>query len=289
MTREEEFINSEQGVKLYAEAGISENTFFRHAREGRIRKILLEGRQRDALYSAEDIRKVVEFQRLKKKDRVEAIRNKNEEQGKTDWVQAGDLPYLLALDYEMFGIDEAVDLTITHTWWKKNPYMCRVLYNEQDRKDIWGYITMIPMKEETIFKLLRRQMHERDIRIDHILTYEENQSYEVYANAIVMKPEHQASIRTLINSVLNYWCEQYPKIRITKLYAYAESDEGWSLIRHLFFAPRYDIGERAFELDPSQLNPSKLIKAYQDCLKEREANASDESSRKAEKEHVEAK
>ena len=266
----EELISSEQGIKLYTEAGISENTFFRHAREGKIRKFLPEGRQRDALYNAADIRNVVEFHRLKRKGRVEAIRSKKEEQGKTDWVQAGDLPYLLALDYEMFGIDEAVDLTITHTWWKKNPYMCRVIYNAEDRKDIWGYVTMIPMEEETIVKLLRREMHERDIRTDHILTYEEGKSYTVYVNAIVMKPEHQTAIRTLINSVLHYWCEHYPKIRITKLYAYAESDEGWNLIKHLFFAPRYDIGKKAFELDPLQMNPSKLIKAFQDCLKERE-------------------
>lgn len=270
----EELLTSEQGVRLYEEAGISENTFYRHAREGRIKKFLPEGRQRDALYSAEDIRKIVEFLRLKRKGRVEAIRSKREELARTDWVKAGDLPFLLALDYEMFGIDEAVDLTITHTWWKKNPSMCRVIFNAEDRRDIWGYVTMIPMEEETIFKLLRREMHERDIRTDHILIYEEGRSYTVYANAIVMKPEHQSSIRTLINSVLDFWCEQYPKINIEKLYAYAESEEGWNLIKHLFFAPRYDIGQRAFELDPLQPNPSKLIKAYQDCLKEREASAS---------------
>ncbi len=147
--------------------------------------------------------------------------------------------------------------------------MCRVLYNAADRKDVWGYITMIPMKEETIFKLLRREMHERDIRTQHILTYEENGAYTAYVNAVVIKPEHQASLRTLINSLLNYWCNQYPRVRITKIYAYADSDEGWNLIKHLFFAPRYDIGEKAFELDPLQMNPSKLIKGYQDCLKER--------------------
>ncbi len=271
---QEKWVDSEEGIRLYTEGGISENTFYRHAREGRIRKSLPQGIQRDALYNLEDIRKVIEFHRLKRKRRVEAIRTKKEEQGKTDWVQAGDLPYLLALDYEMFGIDEAVDLTITHTWWKKNPYMCRVLYNAEDRKDIWGYVTMIPMAEETIFKLLRREMHELDIRTDHIFTYEENKAYTVYVNAIVIKSEHHTALRTLINSVLNFWCEQYPKIRITKVYAYAETDEGWNLIKHLFFAPRYDIGHKAFELDPLKMNPSKLIKAYQDCLKEREASTS---------------
>jgi len=152
--------------------------------------------------------------------------------------------------------------------------MCRVLYDAEDRKDVWGYITMIPMKEETIFKLLRREMHERDIRAQHILTYEENGAYTAYVNAVVIKPEHQASLRTLINSLLDYWCTQYPRVRITKIYAYADSDEGWNLIKHLFFAPRYDLGEKAFELDPLQMNPSKLIKGYQDCLKERAISTS---------------
>lgn len=264
----EEMMTSEQGIRLYEEVGLSENTFYRNAREGRIRKILPAERQRGALYSAEDIRKIVEFYRLKRKSRVEVIRNKKEEEGKTDWVQASDLPYLLALDYEMFGIEETVDISITYTWWKKNPYMCRVLYNTKDRKDIWGYITMIPMEVENILKLLRREMHERDIRTNQILTYEENKAYTVYVNAVVIKPEYRASLRILINNILNYWCEQYPGIRITKVYAYADSDEGWNLIKHFFFAPRYDIGERAFELDPLQINPSKLIKAFQDCLKE---------------------
>ena len=154
----------EQGIKLYAEVGLSENTFYRNAREGKIRKFLPEVRQRGALYNAEDIRNIVEFYRRKRKGRVQTIRAKEEGRGKTDWVQASDLPYLLALDYEMFGMDEAVDLSITYTWWKKNPSMCRILYNAGDRKDIWGYITIIPMEEETIFKLLRREMHERNIR-----------------------------------------------------------------------------------------------------------------------------
>jgi hypothetical protein len=273
MTKEETMTPA-QGIELYAEVGLSENTFYRNVREGKIRKFLPRGRQRDALYSAEDIQNIVEFYRRKRRGRVEAIRAKKEEQGQTDWVQAGDLPYLLALDYEVFGIDEAVDLSITHAWWKKNPYMCRVLYNAENRKDVWGYITMIPMPEETIFKLLRREMHERDIRTHHILPYEENQTYTVYVNAVVIKPEHHASLRTLINSLLDYWCDQYPGISITKIYAYADSDEGWNLIKHLFFAPRYEIGKKAFELDPLQLNPSKLIKAYQDCLRERARSTS---------------
>ena len=93
-------------------------------------------------------------------------------------------------------------------------------------------------------------------------------------NAVVVKSERRAFLRILINSLLNYWCEQHPGVRIAKVYAYADSDEGSNLVKHLFFAPRYDIGERAFELNPLQINPSIFIKAYQDCLKERERSTS---------------
>jgi hypothetical protein len=64
---------------------------------------------------------------------------------------------------------------------------------------------------------------------------------------------------------LGHECYDLP-ILILKL-APLVSKEGWSLIKHLYFAPRYDIGEKAFELNPSHPNPSKLIQAYQDYLK----------------------
>lgn len=264
----DEMISAEQGVKLYAEVGLSENTFYRHAREGKIHKTIDEDRQRGAMYSLSDIRKVTDIERTKRNKRVDIVRSVVEKQGKTDWVTASDLPRLLVLDYDMYGIEESVDLSITHHWWVKNPYMCRVLYNANDRKDIWGYLTLMPMKEEIIFKLLRREMHEKDIRPEHILTYDKPDEFVIYAASIVIQPEHRNHIRDMMNSVLNYWCSQYPKIKIAKIYAYADSDEGWGLIKHLFFAPRYDIGDKAFELNPNQLNPSKVIQTFQDCLKE---------------------
>ncbi len=267
----EETISAEEGVKIYAEVGLSENTFYRHAREGKIKKTIEDDRQRGAMYNTADIERITDAERTKKNKRVSVIKNIEEKQGKTDWVTVSDLPRLLVLDYDMYGIEESVDLSITHHWWIKNPHMCRILYNSDNRKDVWGYITLMPMKEETIFKLLRRELHERDIRPEHILTYKEGEKYSIYAASIVIQPEHRSYLRELMHSVLNYWCSQYPKIKIAKIYAYADSEEGWSLIKHFYFAPRYDIGEKAFELNPNQLNPSKLIKTFQDCLKEQSA------------------
>lgn len=265
-----EMIASEEGIKLYTEVGLSENTFYRHAREGKIRKSLPGERERGALYNRSDVEKIVEYQKIKRAKQLKAVRATNEEASKTDWFTDIDLPYLLALDYQMYGIEESLDLSISYGWWTKNPYICRVLYNIKDRKDIWGYVTMIPMEDKTIFKLLKREMHERDIKPADILIYEHNKEYHVYAASVVIKPEHKSHLRDLMKSIFNYWCDRYPAIKLSKIYAYADSKEGWDLIRHLFFAPRYDIGERAFELDLRQPNPSKLITAFQNCLKERE-------------------
>jgi hypothetical protein len=266
----ENMISAEEGVQLYAEAGLSENTFYRHAREKKIRKTLPGDRERGALYSKQDIKKIIEYQKIKSRKRSEAIRTSKEDGSKTDWFNENDLPYLLVLDYQMYGISESLDLSISYGWWSKNPKICRILYNRWDRKDIWGYITMIPMVEETIFKLLRREMHERDIKPELILPYENQKQYTIYAASVVIRPEHQTHLRGLIKSILNYWCNQCLNCRISKIYAYADSKEEWHLIRHLYFAPRYDIGKKAFELDLRQPNPSKLVTSFQDCLRERE-------------------
>ncbi len=265
----EEMIPSEQGIALYASVELSENTFYRHAREGKIKKSLPSERQRGALYNRNDIEKIIEYEKTKRKKRLEAIRTTKEEESRTDWFTEADLPYLLVLDYEMYGISESLDLSISYGWWAKNPYICRMLYNTEDRKDIWGYITLIPMKDETIFKLLRREIHERDIKPDDILNYEDGEEYHLYAASVVMKSKYKSYLRNLVKSIFNYWCDRYPTVRLSKIYAYAESKEGWNLIKHLFFAPRYDVGQRAFELDLSQPNPSQLITSFQDCLKER--------------------
>lgn len=253
---------------------VSTSTFKSYVDSGQIRKITPPGK-RQGKYLKEDVDRMAQAKKQFATTHLERqpIKKKSEEveiESETDWVKADDLPYLLTLDYEMYGIEETVDISITHAWWEKNPHMCRVLFNKENRKDIWGYITLMPMKEEIIFKLLRREIHERDIRPDDILTYETGKEYHVYATSAVIRPEHRKHLRKLIQSVLDYWCYRYPEIALSKIYAYADSNEGWDLIKHLFFAPRYDIGKSAFELNPFERNPSRLIAAFQECVGMRE-------------------
>ena len=240
--------------------------FFYYVRTHQIRKQPHPTKQRETLYNRDDIVKIKE----KRDKRGKASSNTQTLTGATDWVQYDDLPYLQALDYRMYGPENTVPIDITYAWWKKNPYMCRILFNEHDRKDIWGAITVMPMKEETIIKLIRDEMSERKITPNDILTYEDDGKYYGYISSAMVLPEHRRHFRKLIQSVFAFWCEQHPRVQFIKLYAFALSEEGLDLIRHLFFAPRYDLGENAFELDLYRRNPSKLIKSFQECIRRKD-------------------
>jgi hypothetical protein len=259
---QKDFLTWHEAVKIFIDAGQSETTLRRRVDAGIIQAVLPEGRKRGKRYPKNQVLAAVK----RKKEASDAV---NSGRGATDWVQESDLPYLLALDFQMYGIENTVDISITSTWWKKNPHACRILFNKEDRKDIWGAISVMPMQEETIFRILRDEIQEKQITADDILTYEANDKYAAYIPSAVIRPEHQRYFRTLVESILQFWCDQYPRIQIAPLYAFAVSDQGWDLMRHLFFSPRYDLGQHAFELDPYRRNPSRLIKNFQQCLKEK--------------------
>jgi hypothetical protein len=193
-----------------------------------------------------------------------------EQMGQTDWIQPGDLPYVLALDYEMYGLDQAVDMNITSKWWARNPYQCRILFDQADRTKVWGALTIMPLPLEIIYRLLSQQMSEREVSPDAIRQYEPGNVYDGYVASAVIRPERRAHFRMLIQSVLSFWCEQYPSIQLGHLYAYASTNEGFDLVQQLLFSPRYDLGEHAFELDPMRRNRSRLIRSFQECIKQKE-------------------
>lgn len=253
------FFTWSEAVKVFIDAGLSESTLRRRVNEGAITATLPVGRQRGRLYPKAQV--VAALPQKASKQTIEA-----DISSATDWVREYDLPSLLKLDYEMYGIEATVDISITYAWWQKNPFMCRILFDKNNRENIWGAITIMPMREETIFKILRDELREKDIKPDDILVYEKPGKYDGYISSATARPEHSQHFRKLLESIFDFWCEQYPHIQLTRLYAFAASEKGLDLIHHLFFSPRYDLGENAFEIDPYRRNPSKLIKSFQRCL-----------------------
>jgi hypothetical protein len=192
--------------------------------------------------------------------------------GSTDWIRFDDLPFVQHLDLELYGPDQAVDMSITYRWWEKNPYMCRILFNEQDRRDVWGALTIMPLPEALIHRLLKQELPEREIKPEDILEYKPGHVYDGYVASVIIHPQRQTHLRSLIESVFDFWCQKYPEIRLQRLYAYGATPEGRRLIRHLYFSRRYDIGSNAWELDPmDEDNPSRFLVSFQRCIKNKEA------------------
>ena len=189
----------------------------------------------------------------------------------TDWIGFDDLPYVQHLDLEMYGAAAIVEMAITWQWWQRNQYMCRILFNASDRRDVWGAVTVMPLREEVLFRLLRHEMEERDIRPEDILVYEEGHDYSCYVASLVIRPEHRVHLRKLLQSIFDFWCDLYPKVQISRLYADVTNESGMHAIHHLFFSPRYDLGETVYELRPLRAgNPSSLISQFQGCIRQKE-------------------
>jgi hypothetical protein len=91
---------------------------------------------------------------------------------------------------------------------------------------------------------------------------------------ITVHPKHEQAFYLLIQEYLSFWCD-HPDLCIKKLYTFAIGEEDsvrTRLIRELYFAPRYDLGEGAWELHLDHYNPSPMIQHFQQCLQQKKAS-----------------
>ncbi len=258
---------------------ISMSTFYRLVRDGYLQKDLPEDRVREALYNPDELDDLIRYgtpsKRKAKEKRQKPLSLLPEEskigqpsKGMTDWIQPGDLAYVYVMDAEVYGVEHSVSPTTTLTWWRKNPHACRILFNQDNRKEIWGALSVIPMEEKIIYSILKGDLKEQDITADHVLEYQSGKEYSCYIASAAIRPEHQPSFALLLHSMMNFWCQQ-SEVKINSLYAFALHEDqgaGLRLIRKLYFAPRYDLGENAWELRPNHYNPSPVIQKFQQCL-----------------------
>jgi len=261
---DKEYLTSSQSRERLDNMAAS--TFYRLVDAGKIGTFTPIGKKQK-VYVREDVEVIAKAMHLNGDASIRRL--VPDSSGMTDWVQPQDLPYTLAMDYELYGIEGTLDMAITKPWWEKNPYLSRLLFDKDNRKDMWGGITILPMSEETIFKLLKGEIHEREITATDIFVYESGKTYYGYVASAVIRPEHRNELSRLLNSVFSFWCDQYPTVQLSKIYASAYSKEGLGLIKHLFFSPRYDLGKDIYELEPYRYNPSKVIQRFQHCIAEK--------------------
>lgn len=249
------YLSASEAIKIL---NIPASTFYRLVKEDKIKKYFPTSVSKHGVYDPKEIA------RLSSQFRREA---QPKEVGETDWIKSSDMGHMYNLEYSVYA-DETGDPSIVRKWYERNPSICRVLYNKADRRDFWGAINMLPLPEETIFKLLRGEM--RDIDLDpqkDILTYEKPGIYNFYVASIIVHPQRSQHFILLVNSIFDFWCEQAPERTIGKIYGRIISEDGEMMAKKLFFSPLWHVSDTTYMLDMSKPNPSRIIQSFQYCVK----------------------
>ena len=250
----ERYISAKEAIEILS---IPAPTFYRLVKDGKIKKHFSTPFSKHGEYERKEIA------RLKSQFRRKL---EPEEKGETDWIKSSDMGNMYNLEYNVYG-EETGNPSIIRKWYDRNPKICRVLFNKADRRDFWGAINMLPLREETILKILKGDI--RDIDLDpeeDVLTCNEEGTYNFYVASVIVKPEKKSYFPQLWNSVFSFWCEQAPERKIGKIYGRIVSEDGEMMAKKLFFSPLPYISDSAYMLDVSRPNPSRLVQSFQYCI-----------------------
>jgi len=264
---EQLYSSSEARSKL----NVSTSTFKRLVDSGKIRKVTPPNKKQ-GMYVSVDVDKIAEEMRPFSGNT--RYKNKNNEQNNglstaTDWQKISDLPAILKLDLKVYQENIVGDIGLYISWERKNPKITMLSFESGNREHVLAYISLVPLPEQIIISILKGERPELSISPDEIETYERKGGYTLLAESVVVDPDHPEQLNTVLREVLTYWCRQYPDRYIEKIYADAATDHGEMLARKLYFSPLYDISDRAYVLDLRKLGISKIVRNFQECLKQR--------------------
>lgn len=186
-----------------------------------------------------------------------------------DWQIISDLPAILKLDLKVYHENIVGDISLYISWEKINPYITLLSFEKNNREHVLAYISLVPLPEETIITTLKGERPELSIKADEIETYEREGGYTLLAESIVVDPDYPEQLNTVLQAVLNHWCEQYPHRYIEKIYADAVTDYGDMLVRKLYFSPLYNVSDTAYVLDLRKPGISRVVRSFQECLKQK--------------------
>lgn len=187
-----------------------------------------------------------------------------------DWQQISDLPAILKLDLKVYQENIVGDIGLYISWERKNPKITLVSFDSTNRENVLAYMSLVPLPEQIILSILKGERPELSISADEVETYERKGGYTLLAESVVVDPDYPEQLNHILREVLNYWCEQYPDRYIEKIYADAATEHGDMLARKLYFSPLYHVSDNAYVLDVRKPGISKVVRNFQECLKQKE-------------------
>jgi hypothetical protein len=137
-------------------------------------------------------------------------------------------------------------------------------------------MTILPLPEELIIRILRGEIRERNIAPNDILYYQSGKTYVAYIAFAAVDPRYKRHFSLLLHSFFDFW-QKIPNLLVPKLYTVTTTPEWDELVGGHYFAPRYDLRHQlisnqpdktdVYELDLRRPNFSPAVKEIQSAMK----------------------
>ncbi len=267
MISDAEYISNSDARDAIENAGKSMTTFYRYAREG---KIDVQGTGRKRIYKKSDVNAFIQGslisggRRSKELSLRTSILLPSTKDLVLEELNQNNLLYSFVLQYEQNGYKEAIPMETMWSWQQAaSIFWC--LYDASNPKEVIALLGILPLAEDQILRILRKEVSLQDSQTSSILS-----SSHTYYMISAAKPERAASLSRLMNHILLHWCEK----NIPAQAVYAEVQKSINenpliyLIKENFFAPRPDIGQSVWWLDFDNYNPSTAVQQYQKCIQD---------------------
>ncbi len=229
---EEELLTAQEATKLYIDAGVSQATFRRRVKGGKIEKRLPAGKQRGAKYSKTEVLRALSQEKPR---RVQAKKN---ELRPTVFLRATleDVEGMSDLMEAVFGGRPNTQRLIQ--WVQRNPDLAYILKAE---RKVVGCGFLLPLKEEKILDILNHDVtpttHPEEIGL-----FEPDFPIYLYARSVAVQQTGSSFIQRrkwgeqLVRNLLKVIVSLGSRgVQIEKIYARSDTPDGERLLRHMGF------------------------------------------------------
>lgn len=170
----EDMLTAREAIDAFRNAGLSETTFRKRIKDGKIEKHLPEGRDRGALYPRRQVLAVIGEEKPKKPGRS------HHDLKPTAFLRATtqDMPEIAALLETLY--KAKISSKKRAAWLEKNPEVAYVLRSEEK---IVGCAFLMPLREEIILNSLQMEVKPA-IKLSDILVYEPGSHVHLYLRSV---------------------------------------------------------------------------------------------------------
>lgn len=274
---EQEMIQYYKASEAIKRLGIPRSSFFAPVQAGQIPYVTLPLRKH-VVYPKDEIDKIATEQ-----DRILKGVETEPERLKLMIPTLDDFKQIVEIDHELFPEETLMTAEELQQRLPYNPDTTHILKDTKTNKVV-GYISMSPLKQDILDKLITLQIDETSLKPEYLAPYIPNTPIDCYIISVGARPGpgivQQVYAGKLVLAIKNYLLELLEReVILQHIYTVATSEQGDRLAQGLHFTPlkttnewksNYEDFRRPYMLDLGAKNSkSKIVIEYQKQLKNR--------------------